>query len=188
MSEKYIVHPSAFVEDEVSIGNGTRIWHQVQVRKGAKIGENCVIGKASFIDFDVKLGNNVKVQNFVSVYHGVTVEDDVFIGPHVCFTNDMKPRAVNPSWQVVHSLIKKGASIGANSTIVCGHTIGEYAMIGAGSVVTKEVHPFSLVYGNPARLQGYVCYCGEILLKTTTPLQEGHKLECKTCGQIVEIP
>ncbi|MHA1304439.1 MAG: acyltransferase [Candidatus Heimdallarchaeaceae archaeon] len=183
----YFVHPSAFVEENVEIGEGTKIWHQAQVRKGAKLGKNCVIGKASFIDFEVRLGNNVKVQNLVSIYHGVTVEDDVFIGPHVCFTNDMFPRSVNPDWQLVETYVKKGASIGANSTIVCGKTLGEYCMIGAGSVVTKDVPPFALVYGNPARLCGYVCYCGEVLKRTNEPLPKGTTLKCPKCGEEVQL-
>ncbi len=183
----YFVHPSAFVEDNVKIGNGTKIWHQAQIRTGAHLGENCIIGKASFIDFDVELGNNVKVQNFVSVYHGVTVEDDVFIGPHACFTNDMFPRAVNPDWTLVKTNVKKGASIGANSTIVCGSVLGEYCMIGAGSVVTKDVPPFALVYGNPAKLHGYVCYCGNILKKTDKPLPKGTKLKCDKCGKEITL-
>lgn len=189
MSEKkYFVHESAFIEDEVEIGEGTKIWHQAQVRTRAKLGKNCVVGKASFIDFEVKIGNNVKIQNFVSVYHGVTVEDDVFIGPHACFTNDYLPRATNPDWELVPTLIKKGASVGANSTIVCGITVGEYSMIGAGSVVTKDVAPFTLVYGNPARLQGYVCYCGNILKKCKEPLEKGSELHCSKCGKKVIIP
>lgn len=186
--KKFFVHESAFIEDNVSIGEGTRIWHQAQIRKGASLGNNCVIGKASFIDFDVSIGNNVKIQNFVSVYHGVTIEDDVFVGPHVCFTNDYLPRATNPDWKLVTTLVKKGASLGANSTIVCGHTIGEYSMIGAGSVVTKDVAPFTLVFGNPARLHGYVCYCGNILKKTTEPLEKGTELHCQKCGETVKIP
>ena len=189
MSEKkYFVHESAFIEENVEIGEGTRIWHQVQVRQGAKLGRNCTIGKAVFIDFDVSIGNNVKIQNFVSVYHGVTIEDDVFVGPHVCFTNDYLPRATNPNWELVKTTVKRGASLGANSTIVCGHTIGEYAMVGAGSVVTKDVPPFALVFGNPAKLRGYVCYCGNILIKTNEPLPKGTKLHCNKCGKDVILP
>lgn len=182
----YFIHDSAFVEDNVKLGNGTKIWHQVQVRRGASLGDNCIVGKAVFIDFDVKIGNNVKIQNLVSVYHGVTIEDDVFVGPHVCFTNDFLPRATNPDWTLVPTLVKKGASIGANSTIVCGSTLGEYCMVGAGSVVTKDVPAFALVFGNPARLQGYVCYCGERVIKTTRPLEKGTKLECTKCGKKIE--
>lgn len=181
----YYVHPSSFIEENVVIGEGTKIWHFSQVRKGAKLGTNCVIGKSVFIDFEVNIGNNVKIQNLVSVYHGVTIQDDVFVGPHVCFTNDILPRATNPNWELVATLIKKGASLGANSTIVCGITIGEYAMVGAGSVVTKNVDPFNLVFGNPARLQGYVCYCGNVLEKTKEPLKKGSKLTCNKCSKEV---
>ena len=183
----FFVHPSAFVEEEAEIGEGSKIWHQAQIRTKAKLGKNCIIGKASFIDFEVKLGDNVKVQNFVSVYNGVEVEDDVFIGPHACFTNDMFPRSVNPDWKLVRTYVKKGASIGANSTIVCGTTLNEYCMVGAGSVVTKDVPAFALVYGNPAKLRGYVCYCGSILRKTNEPLPQGTKLNCDKCGKKVII-
>jgi UDP-2-acetamido-3-amino-2,3-dideoxy-glucuronate N-acetyltransferase len=183
----FFVHPSAFVEENVIVGVGTKVWHQVQIRNGARIGENCIIGKSVFVDFDVTIGNNVKIQNFVSVYHGVTIEDDVFVGPHVCFTNDLLPRATSSDWELVKTLVKKGASLGANSTIICGITIGEYAMIGAGSVVTKNVIPFSLVLGNPAKIQGYVCYCGHILTKTKEPLSNGTLLHCDKCNNDIKL-
>ena len=135
------------------------------------IGRNCILGKGVYVDFGVKLGDNVKIQNYVSVFHGVSVEDGVFIGPHVCFTNDMNPRAINPDgslksaddWVLSETLVKHGASIGANSTIRCGITLGEWSMIGAGSVVTTTVPPYGLVYGNPARMRGFVCPCGHKL-------------------------
>ena len=185
--ENYFVHPSAFVEDNVMIGDGTKIWHLGQIRTGAKLGENCILGKSVFIDFDVTIGNNVKIQNFVSVYHGVTIEDNVFIGPHVCFTNDILPRANQPDWTLVETLVKKGVSIGANSTIVCGITIGEYTMIGAGSVVTKNTNPFTLVFGNPAKLKGYVCYCGNVIKKTEEVLPKSTILQCEKCKEKVEL-
>ena len=167
------IHKSAFVSDKAIIGEGTKIWNQVQVRENAQIGKNCILSKNVYIDFDIKIGNNVKVQNNVSVYHGVTIEDGVFVGPHVCFTNDKNPRAINPDetlksgddWEVSKILIKKGASIGANATILPGVTIGEFALIGAGSVVTKNVPNFMIVYGNPAKLNGYVCKCGKKINK-----------------------
>ena len=149
-------HPTAIVESE-DVGDETRIWHFVHVREGSKIGENCIIGKSTYIDKDVVIGNRVKIQNFVSVYKGVLLEDEVFIGPSVTFTNDLYPRA--STWsdeKSIPTVVKHGASIGANSTIICGVTIGEYAMIGAGSVVTKDVPPFTLVYGNPAKVRGQV--------------------------------
>ena len=187
MTQKYFVHPLAVVEENVEIGEGTRIWHFAHIRKGAKIGKNCNIGKDVYIDVGVEIGNNVKIQNGVSVYHGVKVEDDVFLGPHMTFTNDLYPRAFNEDWEVVPTLVKKGVSIGAHATIVCGVTIGEYAMIGAGAVVTKDVPPFGLVFGNPARLKGFVCYCGR-KLKEKIGENEGNIIfKCSHCGREVKI-
>lgn len=183
------IHPSAVVEDGAVIGEGTRIWHFVHVRKGARIGNNCNIGKDVYIDVDVVIGNNVKIQNFATIYRGVTIEDDVFIGPHVTFTNDMYPRSFSTDWQVVPTLVKRGASIGANATIVCGVTIGEYSMVGAGSVVTRDVPPFGLVFGNPARLRGFVCYCGRPL-KQKDLVEETDsyvKYRCGFCNKEVSI-
>ena len=183
----FFVHDSAFIEDDVIIGEGTKIWHLVQIRSGARIGKNCNFGKSVFVDVNVSIGNNVKIQNFVSVYDGVIIEDDVFIGPHVCFTNDYLPRATNPKWVRVDTHVKKGASIGANSTIVCGITIHQYSMIGAGSVVTKDVNPHVLVYGNPAKMQGYVCYCGNIIKKTKQPVPQGTMLKCNVCNKQIKL-
>jgi len=184
---EFFVHSSAFVEENVTIGEGTKIWHLVQVRTGATLGRNCIIGKSVFIDFDVSIGNNVKIQNFVSVYHGVTIEDDVFVGPHVCFTNDFLPRATNVDWELAETFVKKGVSLGANSTIICGITIGEFSMIGAGSMVTKDVNPFALVFGNPAKLQGYVCYCGNVVAKAKEPLPSGTILNCDKCNKKIKL-
>lgn len=158
------IHSTADVSPKAKIGSGSSIWNWAQVREGAEIGQNCIISKGVYIDSNVKIGNNCKVQNNVSVYHGVTIEDGVFVGPHVCFTNDMYPRAVNPDgslkkatdWQVSETLVKEGAAIGANSTIRCGITIGKWAIVGAGSVVTEDVPDFALVYGNPAKVHGFV--------------------------------
>ncbi|NJF25185.1 acyltransferase [Thermococcus sp. Bubb.Bath] len=186
-AKKYFAHPLAVVEEGAEIGEGTRIWHFAHIRKGSKIGKNCNIGKDVYVDADVEIGNNVKIQNGVSVYHGVKVEDDVFLGPHMTFTNDMYPRAFNQDWEVVPTLVKKGASIGAHATIVCGTTIGEYAMVGAGSVVTKDVPPFGLVYGNPARLRGFVCYCGRPLKEKIGEDEEGIIFKCSHCGREVKI-
>jgi acetyltransferase-like isoleucine patch superfamily enzyme len=170
MAESFI-HETAQVSDKADIGKGTKIWNWVQVRENTKIGKNCILSKSVYIDFDVKIGNNVKIQNNVSVYHGVNIEDGVFIGPHVCFTNDKNPRAINPDgtlksgddWEVSEIKIKKGAAIGANSTILPGVTVGRFALVGAGSVVTKNIPDFALVYGNPAKIAGYVCKCGKKL-------------------------
>lgn len=150
------IHETANVSNDSKIGDGTKIWINSQVREKSEIGENCIISKDTYIDTEVKIGNNCKIQNSVSVYHGVTIEDDVFIGPNACFTNDKVPRAFDEEWKITPTLVKKGASIGANSTIVCGITLGEYCMIAAGSVVTKDVQPYSLVMGNPAKHYSYV--------------------------------
>lgn len=156
MGHSVFIHPSAEVHGRCVIGDGTKIWNQVQVREDVKIGENCILSKDVYVDAGVTIGDRCKIQNGVSVYNGVTLEDDVFIGPHATLTNDKVPRAFNSDWKIVPTLIKNGASIGANATIVCGVTIGEYAMIAAGSVVTKDVESYSLVVGNPARHRCYV--------------------------------
>ena len=179
-------HPTAIVESE-AIGEGTRIWHFVHVREKVKIGKNCTIGKSVYIDTGVEIGDNVKIENFVSLYKGVKVEDDVFIGPAVTFTNDLYPRSF--IWDesgIGYTKVQRGASIGANATIICGVTIGEYALVGAGSVVTKDVPPFGLAYGNPARLVGFVCSCGRKLEKRVEENDEGIVYECG-CGNKVEI-
>ncbi len=159
----YIAHPTANVETGAQIGQGTKIWHQAHIRNSCSIGEHCVIGKSVFVDIQVKIGNHCKIQNFATLYHGLTVEDGVYIGPSVTFTNDKVPRAINPDgtpksvtdWTCLNTVLKRGSSIGANSTVLPGITIGEWAMIGAGSVVTKDVPPFAVVVGNPARIVGY---------------------------------
>ena len=177
----YFVHPSAFVDDGAKIGDDTKIWHFVHVRSGATIGKNCIIGKSCYIDQGALIGNNVKIQNFVSVYRGVEIADDVFIGPSTTFTNDLYPRAfIWNEARVGKTLVGKGASIGANSTIICGVKIGEYAMVGAGSVVTKDVPPYTLVYGNPAEAKCFVCKCGKKLGK------EKKAYFCE-CGEKIEL-
>lgn len=161
MNARIFIHPTAEVSPDAKIGTGTKIWNYAQVREGASIGENCVLSKSVYIDANVSVGNGVKIQNGVSVYQGVIIEDDVLIAANVTFTNDKYPRAFAEDWIVTPTLIKKGASIGANSTIVCGVTVGEYAMIGAGSVVTKDVPPYALAVGNPAAVVGEVNKRGE---------------------------
>lgn len=153
--EKF-VHQTAHVSDKAKIGNGTKIWINVQVREETTIGENCIIGKDVYVAEFVTVGDRCKIQNGVSVFTGVTIEDDVFVGPDATFTNDMVPRAFKSDWEIVKTLVKHGASIGANATIICGVTIGEYAMVAAGSVVTKDVAPYSLVMGNPARHYSFI--------------------------------
>lgn len=159
MSDIFI-HETANVSPNANIGSGTKIWINVQVREEASIGSNCIISKDVYIDHAVKIGNDCKIQNSVSVYQGVTIEDKVFVGPNACFTNDKVPRAFNSDWKITKTKICKGASIGANATIVCGITVGEYAMVAAGSVVTKNVEPYSLVMGNPAKHYYYVDEAG----------------------------
>lgn len=154
------IESTAVVEADVSIGPGTRVWHHVQIRSGARIGSGCNIGKNVFVDSDVSIGNNCKIQNNVSIYRGVTIADSVFLGPSVVFTNDLHPRADAEDWVLTPTHVMEGASIGANATIVCGVTIGKHAMIGAGSVVTRSVPDHALVIGNPARQVGSVCICG----------------------------
>jgi acetyltransferase-like isoleucine patch superfamily enzyme len=187
------IHDSATVEDGAQIGEGTRIWHLVQVRPGAVIGKECNIGRGVYIDANVKLGDRVKIQNYVSVYDGVTIEDGVFVGPHAVFTNDKVPRAVNvdmefkgaDDWEIVPTLVKAGAAIGANAVIVCGITIGKWAMIGSGAVVTKDVPDYGLVVGNPARLLDYVCPCGQRL--HVDVMNPPARVTCEKCGQEVTL-
>jgi len=157
---RIFVHATADVSNKAVIGDNTKIWNLAQVREGAQIGENCIVSKNVYVDTGVNIGNNVKIQNNVNIYNGVTIEDDVFLGPSMTFTNDLFPRATNANWQITETLVEKGASIGANATIVCGVTIGQYAMVGAGAVVIKDVPAHALVVGNPARVIGSVCKCG----------------------------
>ena len=182
----YFKHPSAIVESD-TIGEGSKIWHFVHIRKDAIIGKNCNIGKSVYVDTEVRIGDNVKIQNFVSIYKGVEIEDDVFVGPSVVFTNDMYPRAfIWEDGKIIQTVIKKGSSIGANATIICGVTVGEYAMVGAGSVVTKNVPPYGLVFGNPARLRDSVCYCGKKLSEIIESKEDRVIYKCE-CGKIVKI-
>jgi len=177
MMSDYFVHESSYVDEGAEIGAGTNIWHFSHVMPRAKIGERCNIGQNVLVSSDVTLGNNVKIQNNVSLYTGVIVEDDVFLGPSMVFTNVVNPRShVNRKDEYKTTLVRKGASIGANATIVCGTTLGKYCFIGAGAVVTKDVPDYALVYGNPARVRGWMCQCGEQLKF------ENNFAVCKACG------
>lgn len=159
------VHQSSYVDENVSIGRGSKIWHFCHIQGGAFIGEHCILGQNVNVGPNVVIGNNVKIQNNVSVYQGVTLEDDVFVGPSAVFTNVLNPRSfVNRKEEFRPTLVKRGASIGANAVIVCGHTIGEYAFVGAGAVVTKDVPKHHMVVGCPAELLYYVCRCGSRLM------------------------
>ena len=158
------IHDTAIVESHELIGRGTKVWHWVHIMPGAKIGERCVFGQNVYVGSDVRIGNNVRVQNNVSIYDAVVLEDDVFCGPSMVFTNVINPRsAVERKDEYLKTVVRKGASIGANATIVCGNEIGEYAFIGAGAVVTKPVPPFALMVGNPARQIGWVSRSGQKL-------------------------
>ena len=178
----YFIHGTSIVEPPFQIGDSVKIWHFCHIMPDVSIGRDCVIGQNVFIGRGVKIGNNVKIENNVSVFQGVTLEDSVFCGPSCIFTNVINPRShVSRKNEFKETLVRKGASIGANATIVCGHTIGEYAFIGAGAVVTSDVPDHALVYGNPARLQGWVCQCGIRL-----DFGGGHRALCSNCGQTYE--
>jgi len=174
MFSKVKIHPSAEISPSARIGESTVVWNQVQIRENTIIGEKCVFGKDVYIDQGVQIGDRCKIQNGVSVYQGVFIAEDVFLGPHMTFTNDLIPRSFNENWTITQTHVKKGVSIGANATIVCGITIGEYAMVGAGAVVTRDIKPYELVVGNPAIHLGWVCRCGHKLPES---------LICTTCGE-----
>lgn len=164
MKPAYFAHESSYIDDGCTIGEGTKIWHFSHVMKGAQIGAQCSMGQNVVVFPGVCIGNGVKIQNNVSVYTGVTIEDNAFLGPSCVFTNVINPRAfIERKDEYRATVVKKGASIGANATIVCGHDIGRYAFVGAGSVVTRSVPDFAMVYGSPAKIRGYVCKCGEKL-------------------------
>ena len=173
--DNYFVHDSSFVDDNVEIGDGTKIWHFCHIQSGARIGENCSFGQNVNVSNNVIIGNGVKVQNNVSIYEGVEIEDYVFCGPSMVFTNDLTPRAKYPKGHAGYkkTILHTGATVGANATIVCGHELGEWCMVAAGSVVTNDVKPYSLVAGVPARHIGWVCECGARL---------GDDLKCE-CGR-----
>ena len=174
----YFAHESSCVDEGCEIGEGTKIWHFSHIMKGCNIGRNCNIGQNVVVSPDVVLGDGCKVQNNVSIYTGVVCEDGVFLGPSCVFTNVINPRAfIERKSEYRRTVIRQGASIGANATVVCGHDIGRYAFVGAGSVVTKDVPDYALVYGCPAEVRGWVCRCGEQLRFT------GSKTVCSACGR-----
>jgi UDP-2-acetamido-3-amino-2,3-dideoxy-glucuronate N-acetyltransferase len=185
------IHPTAEVSPEACIGAGTRVWRLAHIREHAAIGEHCVIGQRVYIDAHVRIGSSVKIENAVSVFAGVTLEDGVFVGPHVCFTNDLFPRAITPDgrlksaadWEITPTVVRYGASIGAGAVVRCGVTIGAFALVGAGTVVTHDVPAHVLVFGNPARPHGYVCGCARPLADAQV---RGGELtgRCAACGQV----
>jgi acetyltransferase-like isoleucine patch superfamily enzyme len=185
-----VIHPTAEVEAGAQIGANTRVWHFAHIRAGAVIGENCNIGHSVYVDSGAVIGNSVKLQNRVSIYRGVTLEDGVFVGPHATFTNDKHPRSITPEgspvseedWGPVPTLVSYGASVGAGAVVLPGLTIGRWAMVGAGALVTRDVPDYGLVIGSPARLVGYACACGRTLH------DDGTGWCCDHCGVCYDFP
>lgn len=189
-SRGYYVHPTADVSDQAQIGEGTKIWHQAQVREGAVIGRGCILGKGSYVDKDVRIGDHCKLQNGVFVFHGFNLEGGVFLGPGAMLLNDKHPRAINPDgtpksdadWVVSEGTIGYGAAVGGGAVVLPGVTVGRMALVGAGSVVTRDVPERGIVAGNPARLRGFACDCGHSLTR-----RQGAAYECSQCGRTFQI-
>jgi UDP-2-acetamido-3-amino-2,3-dideoxy-glucuronate N-acetyltransferase len=183
-----MIHPTAEVSPQARIGAGTRIWHYAHIREDAVIGDECILGRNVYVENGVVIGNRVKIQNNVSVYHGVTIDDGVFVGPHATFTNDLYPRAINADgslkgaddWTVGETHVRYGAAIGAHAVIVCGTEIGRFALVGAGSVVTRSVPDHGLVVGSPAKFIGYVCACAR-RLRPASGADGQPVLRCEHC-------
>jgi UDP-2-acetamido-3-amino-2,3-dideoxy-glucuronate N-acetyltransferase len=184
---KVTVPPTSVVNKTAVIGEGTRVWNFVHIRENAEIGKECVLADYVYVGRGVKIGNNVKLENRATVYEGVTIQDKVFVGPHVTFTNDLYPRSFSTDWKILPTLVKEGASIGARTVVRCGVTIGEYALIGSGSVVTKDVPRHALAYGNPARIRGFVCRCSR-KLETEEKKETCVLMKCQFCNEKYKIP
>ena len=190
-SDTVYVHPTADVSEQATLGEGTRIWHQAQVREGAVIGKGCILGKGSYVDKDVSIGDFCKLQNGVSVFHGFTLEGGVFLGPGAMLLNDKHPRAVNPDgspkrdddWEVSQGVVEYGAAIGGGAIVLPGVRVGRMALVGSGSVVTRDVPERGIVYGNPARLRGYACDCGQAL---NEPDSRGER-RCPACDRVYHL-
>lgn len=190
MNNDIKIHPTAEVSPRATLGAGCRIWNNVHIREGVSLGRNCIVGKDAYIDFDVAIGDNCKIQNAALVYHGATIEDGVFIGPRACLTNDVRPRAIRPDgalkgaddWELGRIRIRHGAAIGAGALILPNVTVGRWAMVAAGAVVSRDVPDHGLVVGVPARLAGYVCKCGQRLRA------EDGAWRCPSCGWVMPDP
>ena len=182
--KNYFVHESSYIDDDVEIGEGTKIWHFCHIQRGARIGKRCSLGQNVNVSNHVKVGDGCKLQNNVSLYEGVELENDVFCGPSCVFTNDLTPRAKYPKGSAGYkkTLIKEGASIGANATVVCGHTVGKWALIGAGAVVASDVPDHALMLGVPAQHRGWVCECGQVLRQTGNS-----DYRCPDCGRTYQL-
>ena len=182
--EKYFVHKSSYIDKDVVVGEGTKIWHFSHIQSGARIGTNCIIGQNVNIGNNVIIGNHVKIQNNVSIYEGIELDDYVFCGPSMVFTNIINPRSEFPqkgSKYYKKTSIKRGATLGANSTIVCGNSIGKCAFVGAGAVVTRDIPDYALVFGNPAKLKGWMCACGT-KLSLSGSIHSAEVAKCENCG------
>jgi acetyltransferase-like isoleucine patch superfamily enzyme len=193
--ENVTIHPTADVSDAAKIGRGTRVWHQVQVREGAVIGSECILGKGAYIDLNVRIGDRCKLQNSVFVFHGFSLEDGVFLGPGVMLLNDKNPRAINADgslksdsdWTAAEGVVRHGASVGGGAVVLPGVTIGRFALVGSGAVVTRAVPDHGIVVGNPARLRGFACACGKPL-KRVEAKADGILMRCPDCGTEITIP
>jgi len=182
--DTYFAHPTAVIDQPCRIGTGTRIWHFSHVMKDSVIGERCNIGQNVVVSPHCRIGNNVKIQNNVSIYTGVVIEDDVFCGPSMVFTNVINPRSfIDRKTEFRPTVVRRGASIGANSTVLCGVTLGSYCLIGAGAVITRDVPDYAVVYGNPARLHGWACYCGATLKALRAEEPAAMEGTCEACGR-----